>query len=139
MASLPKHSTKHHGEPWYVAAMDRETCKAAVTAGDPGDFLIRDSSDGMKMVIVVGGRGPGETANYQIVPGPDFKYIVSGVPYTHVSEVLASMRSNHPNGNDVRIIFFFRFFGLYHDCAFLGFLSCLQISLCVWCWWVAIG
>jgi hypothetical protein len=101
MAALPqKHSTKHHGEPWYVGTMDRETCKKAVTSGDPGDYLIRDSSDGKKMVIVVAGRGPGETANYQVVPGPDFMYIVSGVPYKHVSEVLASMRTNHPNGND---------------------------------------
>jgi len=94
------YSTRHVGEPWYVANMDREECKKAVTSGDPGDFLVRDSSDGKKMVIVLNGRGAGETANYQIVPGDNHMYIVSGVPYRHVSEVLQSMRDNHPNGND---------------------------------------
>jgi hypothetical protein len=94
------HSTTHHGEPWYVGSMDRETCKAAVTSGGPGDYLIRNSSDGRKMVVVVAGRSPGEVACYQVVPGPDSMYLVSGVPYKHVAEVLSSMRTNHPNGND---------------------------------------
>lgn len=94
------YSTRHVGEPWYVANMDREECKKAVTSGDPGDFLVRDSSDGKKMVIVLNGRGARETANYQIVPGDNLMYIVGGVPYRHVSEVLQSMRDNDPNGND---------------------------------------
>ena len=94
------YSTRHTTEPWYVAKMGRDDCKRAVTSGDPGDFLVRDSSDGKKMVIVLNGRGPGETANYQIVPGDNYMYIVSGVPYRHVAEVLQSMRDNHPNGND---------------------------------------
>lgn len=95
------YSSRHVGEPWYVAKMSREECKKAVTSGDPGDFLVRDSSDGKKMVIVInGGGGAGEVANYQIVPGDNHMYIVSGVPYRHVSEVLQSMRDNHPNGND---------------------------------------
>lgn len=99
-ADAPSYSSRHVGEPWYVAKMSREECEKAVTSGDPGDFLVRDSSDGKKMVIVLNGRGAGETAKYQIVPGDNHMYIVSGVPYRHVSEVLQSMRDNHPNGND---------------------------------------
>eukprot|EP00729_Bicosta_minor_P019057 gene19057-5679_t len=98
--TLPSYSTRHISEPWYVAKMSREECKKAVTSGDPGDFLVRDSSDGKKMVIVLCGRGAGETAQYQIVPGDNHMYIVSGVPYRHVSDVLQSMRDNDPNGND---------------------------------------
>lgn len=94
------HSTSHVSEPWYVGKMNRAECKVAVTSGNPGDFLVRDSTDGKKMVIVLCGRGQGETANYQILRGDNHMYIVSGVPYRHVSDVLQSMRDNHPNGND---------------------------------------
>ena len=94
------YSTQHVGEPWYVANMDRTACKAAVTSGNPGDFLVRDASNGKKMVIVLCGRGHAETANYQIISGDNYMYIVSGVPYRHVSDVLQSMREKDPNGND---------------------------------------
>ena len=96
------HSTSHVGEPWYVGngKMGREECKKAVTSGDPGDFLVRDSSDGKKMVMVLCDRGQGETANYQILFGDNQMYIVSGVPYRHVADALQSMRDNHPNGNN---------------------------------------
>ena len=59
-----KHDLSHKSERWYCGSLSREDCNAAVCGGDPGDFLVRDSSDGKKMVIVLNDHGT--PANYQV-------------------------------------------------------------------------
>lgn len=80
--------------------MSREECQKAVCSGDPGDFLVRDSTGGSKMVIVLNDHG--SPANYQILRGGGFMHFVPGIPYKHVSDALQPMRQNDPNGNDGR-------------------------------------
>jgi hypothetical protein len=56
------YSTTHHGEPWYVGKMDEEACTVAVAYGEPGDYLVRDATDGSGgLVIVVAGLVTGST------------------------------------------------------------------------------
>jgi hypothetical protein len=58
--------------------MTPEACKEAVCSGDPGDFLVRDSSDGKNMVIVLNDHG--KPANFHVVKTPDFQSVTSTTP-----------------------------------------------------------
>ena len=63
-AGTVQHDLSHKTEKWYCGPLPKDACNSAVCSGDPGDFLVRDSSDGKKMVIVINDHG--SPANYQV-------------------------------------------------------------------------
>eukprot|EP00040_Diaphanoeca_grandis_P037519 m.244649 g.244649 ORF g.244649 m.244649 type:complete len:626 (-) comp33833_c3_seq1:424-2301(-) len=87
---------------WYVGRINRIECDKAVLVANPGDWLVRMSSNGSTYVICVNDNG--QCQNFQVhIRGK--KYNMGGVDFNSVMECLMFLKNNPINGRSGRLYY----------------------------------
>lgn len=85
---------------WYVGNCPRAIAESMVMSASAGDYLVRRSTDGSKLVVVINDVASGKVANYQVFHYSCGQVSLNGNLYPSLEAIFESMQVTPPAGNN---------------------------------------